>query len=44
MDVHTPHSLDEALRLKSELPDARFVQGAPTCWSSSTSTARAHRR
>ncbi|HEY7379930.1 MAG TPA: FAD binding domain-containing protein [Gaiella sp.] len=27
MDVHTPHSLHEALRLKSELPDARFVQG-----------------
>jgi len=27
MDVLTPHSLDEALRLKSELPDARFVQG-----------------
>ena len=27
MDVHTPHSLDEALRLKAELPDARFVQG-----------------
>ena len=27
MDVHTPHSLDEALRLKSELPEARFVQG-----------------
>ncbi len=27
MDVHTPHTLDEALRLKAELPDARFVQG-----------------
>ncbi len=27
MDVHTPHSLDEALRLKAELPEARFVQG-----------------
>ena len=27
MDVHTPRSLDEALRLKSEMPDARFVQG-----------------
>ena len=27
MDVLTPHSLDEALRLKAELPDARFVQG-----------------
>lgn len=27
MDVLTPHSLDEALRLKSELPEARFVQG-----------------
>jgi CO/xanthine dehydrogenase FAD-binding subunit len=27
MDVRTPHTLDEALRLKSELPDARFVQG-----------------
>jgi CO/xanthine dehydrogenase FAD-binding subunit len=27
MDVWTPHSLDEALRLKAELPDARFVQG-----------------
>ncbi len=27
MDVHTPHSLDEALRLKAEQPDARFVQG-----------------
>jgi CO/xanthine dehydrogenase FAD-binding subunit len=27
MDVHTPHSLGEALRLKAELPDARFVQG-----------------
>ena len=27
MDVHTPHSLDEALRLKAELPQARFVQG-----------------
>ena len=27
MDVYTPRSLDEALHLKSELPDARFVQG-----------------
>jgi CO/xanthine dehydrogenase FAD-binding subunit len=27
MDVHTPHTLDEALQLKAELPDARFVQG-----------------
>ena len=27
MDVLTPRSLDEALRLKAELPDARFVQG-----------------
>jgi CO/xanthine dehydrogenase FAD-binding subunit len=27
MDVHSPHTLDEALRLKAELPDARFVQG-----------------
>jgi len=27
MDVHTPRSLDEALGLKAELPDARFVQG-----------------
>lgn len=27
MDVHTPRSLDEALRLKEELPEARFVQG-----------------
>jgi CO/xanthine dehydrogenase FAD-binding subunit len=27
MDVITPRSLDEAVRLKSELPDARFVQG-----------------
>jgi CO/xanthine dehydrogenase FAD-binding subunit len=27
MDVLTPHSLDEALRLKAEQPDARFVQG-----------------
>ena len=27
MDVHTPRSLDEALRLKAELPEARFVQG-----------------
>jgi CO/xanthine dehydrogenase FAD-binding subunit len=27
MDVVTPRSLDEALRLKAELPDARFVQG-----------------
>ena len=27
MDVHTPRTLDEALRLKAELPEARFVQG-----------------
>ena len=27
MDVHTPRSLDEALALKAELPEARFVQG-----------------
>ena len=27
MDVHTPRSLGEALALKAELPDARFVQG-----------------
>ena len=27
MDVRTPHSLDEALLLKAEFPDARFVQG-----------------
>ena len=27
MDVYSPHSLDEALRLKAEQPDARFVQG-----------------
>ena len=27
MDVLTPRSLDEALRLKAELSDARFVQG-----------------
>ncbi len=27
MDVITPRSLDEALRLKSELPDARPIQG-----------------
>ena len=27
MDVLTPHTLDEALRLKAELPQARFVQG-----------------
>ena len=27
MDVLTPHSLAEALSLKAELPDARFVQG-----------------
>ena len=27
VDVHTPRTLDEALRLKAELPDARFVQG-----------------
>ena len=26
-DVHTPRSLGEALALKAELPDARFVQG-----------------
>ena len=27
MDVHTPRSLGEALRLKADLPEARFVQG-----------------
>src|SRR5438046_2033749 len=27
MDVLSPRSLDEALRLKAENPDARFVQG-----------------
>jgi CO/xanthine dehydrogenase FAD-binding subunit len=27
VDVHTPHTLDEALRLKAELPEARFLQG-----------------
>jgi CO/xanthine dehydrogenase FAD-binding subunit len=27
VDVHTPHTLEEALRLKAELPEARFVQG-----------------
>ena len=27
MDVHTPTTLDDALRLRSELPDARCVQG-----------------
>ena len=27
MDVLTPRSLDEALRLKAELPEGRFVQG-----------------
>jgi CO/xanthine dehydrogenase FAD-binding subunit len=27
VDVHTPRSLGEALRLKAELPGARFVQG-----------------
>lgn len=27
MDVHTPRTLEEALRLKAELPGARFVQG-----------------
>ncbi len=27
MEVHTPRTLDEALRLKAELPDARLVQG-----------------
>jgi CO/xanthine dehydrogenase FAD-binding subunit len=27
VDVHTPSSLDEALRLKAEQPAARFVQG-----------------
>jgi CO/xanthine dehydrogenase FAD-binding subunit len=27
MDVHTPRTLEEALRLKADLPEARFVQG-----------------
>jgi CO/xanthine dehydrogenase FAD-binding subunit len=27
MDVLTPRTLDEALRIRAELPDARFVQG-----------------
>jgi CO/xanthine dehydrogenase FAD-binding subunit len=27
MDVHTPRTLEEALRLKAELPKSRFVQG-----------------
>ena len=27
MDVVTPRTLDEALHLKAECPDARFVQG-----------------
>ena len=27
MDVLTPRSLDEACRLKADLPQARFVQG-----------------
>jgi CO/xanthine dehydrogenase FAD-binding subunit len=27
VDVYTPRSLDEALHLKAELPEARFVQG-----------------
>jgi len=27
MDILTPHSLDEALTFKAELPHARFVQG-----------------
>jgi CO/xanthine dehydrogenase FAD-binding subunit len=27
LDVLTPRSIDEAVRLKAELPDARFVQG-----------------
>ncbi len=27
MDVHTPRTLDEALRVKADSPDARFVQG-----------------
>jgi len=27
MDVHTPHTLGEALRTKADLPEARFVQG-----------------
>ncbi len=27
VDVHTPRTLDEALRLKAELPEARLVQG-----------------
>jgi len=27
MDVYTPRSLDEALRLRAELPDALPIQG-----------------
>jgi len=27
VNVHTPRTLDEALRLKAELPDARLLQG-----------------
>ena len=27
MDIHTPRSLEDALTLKAELPDARFIQG-----------------
>jgi CO/xanthine dehydrogenase FAD-binding subunit len=27
VEVHTPRTLDEALRLKAELPEARFLQG-----------------
>ncbi|HEY9456813.1 MAG TPA: FAD binding domain-containing protein, partial [Gaiella sp.] len=27
MDVHTPRTLEEALRLRAELPEARVVQG-----------------
>ncbi len=27
MDIYTPHTLDAALRLKADLPEARFVQG-----------------
>jgi len=27
VDVHTPRTLYQALRLKAQLPDARFVQG-----------------
>jgi CO/xanthine dehydrogenase FAD-binding subunit len=27
VDVHTPHTLEEVLRLKADLPEARFVQG-----------------